>query len=235
MHEKKFHSRANTIHIPIPDPKPGSSGASAAGHNGSNEYRPDPTRADRIRNGSEKESSGGRHHGGSGRNGSASNNLSSSSMHNGSRLGNGHKASPAHLSGANGGGQPSKATRKGQLVIALYNYQGSELGDMTFEKGDVMEIVDDTDPDWWLAKNVKTGSQGHIPRNYVAFQSSIESQEWFFGDITRREAEDILAAHTNFKGTFLIRNSEQNPGGFALSIKDWDPERNFHVKHYKAS
>ena len=30
-----------------------------------------------------------------------------------------------------------------------------------------------------------------------------------------------------------MRTSEQNPGGFALSIKDWDPERNFHVKHYK--
>ncbi len=40
-------------------------------------------------------------------------------------------------------------------------------------------------------------------------------------------------AHTNTRGTFLIRESEQNPGGFALSIKDWDQERNFHVKHYK--
>ena len=31
-------------------------------------------------------------------------------------------------------------------MVALYNYQGSEHGDMTFVKGDVMEIVDDTDP-----------------------------------------------------------------------------------------
>ena len=40
-------------------------------------------------------------------------------------------------------------------------------------------------------------------------------------------------AHTNDRGTFLIRESEQNPGGFALSIKDYDPERTYHVKHYK--
>jgi tyrosine-protein kinase Src len=40
-------------------------------------------------------------------------------------------------------------------------------------------------------------------------------------------------AHTNARGTFLIRESEQNPGGFALSIKDWDQERSYHVKHYK--
>lgn len=40
-------------------------------------------------------------------------------------------------------------------------------------------------------------------------------------------------AHTNARGTFLIRESEQNPGGFALSIKDYDQERLYHVKHYK--
>ena len=51
-------------------------------------------------------------------------------------------------------GMPSK---KGSIVVALYNYQGSEHGDMTFVKGDIMEIVDDTDPDWWLAKNINGG------------------------------------------------------------------------------
>lgn len=40
-------------------------------------------------------------------------------------------------------------------------------------------------------------------------------------------------ASTNARGTFLIRESEQNPGGYALSIKDFDPERTYHVKHYK--
>lgn len=42
-----------------------------------------------------------------------------------------------------------------------------------------------------------------------------------------------ITTQTLVRGTFLMRTSEQNPGGFALSIKDWDPERNFHVKHYK--
>ena len=84
-----------------------------------------------------------------------------------------------------------------------------------------------------MARHLSTGEKGHIPRNYVAFQSSIESEEWFFGQISRREAEDLLMAHTNARGTFLIRESEQNPGGFALSIKDYDQERLYHVKHYK--
>jgi hypothetical protein len=33
----------------------------------------------------------------------------------------------------------------GQIVVALYTYQGSEsCGDMSFQKGDQMEIIDDT-------------------------------------------------------------------------------------------
>ena len=56
---------------------------------------------------------------------------------------------------------------------------------------------------------------------------------WYFGQISRREAEEYLMTHTNARGTFLVRESEQNPGGFALSIKDWDQERSYHVKHYK--
>lgn len=52
--------------------------------------------------------------------------------------------SPSHL--VHGGGtqpQPGRTIR-GQIVIALYTYQGSEHGDMSFQKGDKMEIIDDT-------------------------------------------------------------------------------------------
>ena len=47
-----------------------------------------------------------------------------------------------------GGGMAAAGMLKGRVVVALYTYQGSEFGDMTFSKGDQMEIVDDTDPDW---------------------------------------------------------------------------------------
>ena len=38
---------------------------------------------------------------------------------------------------------PATRSIRGQIVVALYTYQGSEFGDMTFKKGDMMEIVDD--------------------------------------------------------------------------------------------
>ena len=48
--------------------------------------------------------------------------------------------SPAHA-GSPGGLQ--NGGRK-EIVIALYSYQGSEFGDMSFQKGDRMEVLDKT-------------------------------------------------------------------------------------------
>lgn len=55
-------------------------------------------------------------------------------------------ASPSHHGLGVGGGVGVTQTRniRGQIVIALYTYQGSECGDMSFQKGDKMEIIDDT-------------------------------------------------------------------------------------------
>ena len=58
---------------------------------------------------------------------------------------------------------------------------------------------------------------------------------WFFGKISRREAEKLLLNGSDFaRGTFLVRNSEQTPGAYSLSIRDSDINKGGeHVKHYK--
>lgn len=38
---------------------------------------------------------------------------------------------------------------------------------------------------------------------------------------------------TNGRGTFLLRNSEQTTGAYSLSVRDWEAQKNDHVKHYK--
>lgn len=131
------------------------------GNNHSNDYRPDPTRADRIRSDEKLRNGEGRGVAGDGKKNGFRQQLSVS--HSPS-----HTPAPASGAGRN---------LKGRVVIALYTYQGSEFGDMSFNKGDHMEIIDDTDPDWWVARNQNTGETGHIPRNYVALLSSLESEE----------------------------------------------------------
>ena len=104
-----------------------------------NDYRPDPTGgrggADRIRS----DHNGRNGNGGLQRNPSGATNPVVASN------------SPAHLSSVNiqqpssaGMIMPTTRSIRGQIVVALYTYQGSEFGDMSFKKGDMMEIVDDT-------------------------------------------------------------------------------------------
>lgn len=56
---------------------------------------------------------------------------------------------------------------------------------------------------------------------------------WFFENVSRKEAEKLLLADENPRGTFLVRPSEHNPNGYSLSVKDWEEIREYHVKHYK--
>lgn len=36
-----------------------------------------------------------------------------------------------------------------RIVVALYNYNAREETDVSFVKGDRMEVIDDTESDWW--------------------------------------------------------------------------------------
>lgn len=122
---------------------------------------------------------------------------------------------------------------KGKVVVALYTYNARDDGDLSFRKGDRLQVLNDSDPDWWHAKQVNGPQTGYIPQNYVAFEKTVESEDWFFGKVSRKDAEKMLMLASNPRGTFLIRNSEQTTGAFSLSIRDFEPVKGEHVKHYK--
>ena len=71
----------------------------------------------------------------------------------------------------------SSSTSHLQIVIALYNYSAKDDGDLSFRKGDRLIILDNGDPDWWLAKHKATNQKGYIPRNYVVSEA-IETEEY---------------------------------------------------------
>ena len=53
-------------------------------------------------------------------------------------------------------------------VVALYSFNSGNPEELPFEKGDLMDIIDQPpdDPDWWEARK-GDGSTGLVPRNYV--------------------------------------------------------------------
>ena len=70
----------------------------------------------------------------------------------------------------------------------------------------------------------------HFDYNYTFFSFTCS---WFFGKISRREAEKLLLIGDLPQGSFLIRNSEQTDGAYSLSIRDWESNKGDLVKHYK--
>ena len=48
----------------------------------------------------------------------------------------------------------------------------------------------------------------------VLFDAKMMYFRWFFGSVTRKEAERHLLSKGNDVGTFLIRESETSPGVF---------------------
>lgn len=63
-------------------------------------------------------------------------------------------------------------------MVALYNYTARESTDVSFVKGDRMEVLDDSEPDWWKVLHLTTLQEGLIPWNFVAVERSVESEEW---------------------------------------------------------
>lgn len=120
---------------------------------------------------------------------------------------------------------------KGIMVfVALYDYDARTNEDLTFRKGERLQIIDNTDSDWWLAKSLTTYQEGYIPSNYVAPELSVNAQDWFFGKIKRADAEKKLLLPGNPSGTFLIRDSETMPGNYSLSIRDGESVRHYRIR-----
>lgn len=118
------------------------------------------------------------------------------------------------------------------IVIALYDYEAIHHEDLSFQKGDQMVVLEESG-EWWKARSLVTRKEGYIPSNYVARINSLETEEWFFKDISRKEAERQLLAPGNVLGSFMIRDSETTKGSYSLSVRDYDPQHRDTVKHYK--
>ncbi|KAL3072459.1 hypothetical protein niasHS_017433 [Heterodera schachtii] len=142
------------------------------------------------------------------------------SVAEGSKNGGGSSGSANAQQGTNGSGN--------NLFIALFDYNARTDDDLNFKKGEALEILNDFQGDWWYAKSLISGKCGFIPSNYVARESSIDAQPWYFGKLRRIDAEKLLMLGVNEHGAFLVRDSESRHNEFSLSVRDGEV-----VKHYR--
>ncbi|XP_077991885.1 tyrosine-protein kinase STK-like [Glandiceps talaboti] len=123
---------------------------------------------------------------------------------------------------------------KGNIFVALYSYEANAISndDLAFSKGDRLLILDKRDGDWLIARNLRTSEEGYVPSNFIAEEISMESKPWFFGDMTRKNAERKLKTPDNVLGTFLIREGQARKDTYSLSVLDGVFIEGYSVRHY---
>ncbi|XP_026314479.1 cytoplasmic protein NCK1 [Hyposmocoma kahamanoa] len=135
------------------------------------------------------------------------------------------------------------------IVVALYSFTSNNEQELSFEKGDRLEIIErpPSDPEWYRARDSR-GQVGLVPRNYLQeladyltqpysetteggarpmAGSGAAGRAWYYGAITRTHCDALLNQHGH-DGDFLIRDSETNVGDFSVSLKA--PGRNKHFR-----
>uniref|UniRef100_A0A4W4DWG1 Tyrosine-protein kinase n=2 Tax=Electrophorus TaxID=8004 RepID=A0A4W4DWG1_ELEEL len=124
------------------------------------------------------------------------------------------------------------ASLKEMVMVALYSYVAVKKTQLTFKKGEKFQILDKSG-EWWKAKSLSSGKEGLIPYNYLQVEESIDSKDFFFKSINRKDAERYLLAPANNPGAFLIRESETSTGCYSMSVRDLCTDGTDVVKHYK--
>ncbi|KAF2675281.1 SH3-domain-containing protein [Microthyrium microscopicum] len=52
-------------------------------------------------------------------------------------------------------------------AVALYNYPGTDAGDLPLDVNDHVSVLEYTNQEWWKGKSERTGQVGIFPRSYV--------------------------------------------------------------------
>ncbi|GJQ77519.1 hypothetical protein Trydic_g20908 [Trypoxylus dichotomus] len=129
-----------------------------------------------------------------------------------------------------GGATPGQdQSLRPKIVVALYNYDAMESGDLSLQKNAEYEVMDNSQEHWWKVRD-SLGNIGFIPSNYVRQKELIGLQQydWYVNYMSRQRTESLLKQEDK-EGCFVVRNSSTK-GLYTLSLYTKVPHP--HVKHY---
>ena len=100
--------------------------------------------------------------------------------------------------------------------VVLHDFDATDDSMLSIKKGELLLITSELNPDWTEAQNCRA-EKGWVPSAYIVQNNSLNRHDWYHGKISRNRAEYLLSSGIN--GSFLIRESESNPGQYSLSVR----------------
>ena len=65
-----------------------------------------------------------------------------------------------------------------KIVIALYDFIGTELEELSIAKGVEYQLLDTTNKQWWFVRN-RFGGEGFVPSNYVVEKPLVSEAPYY--------------------------------------------------------
>ncbi len=97
---------------------------------------------------------------------------------------------------------------------ALHNFKPNDTDELELVQNDGISLIRNYHNNRSLVKNLRTKYIGFVPTKYIApIMKNIESQEWFWSNVSRETSINFLKNPRNQLGSFLLRKSESSNKG----------------------
>merc|ERR1711962_316279 len=123
------------------------------------------------------------------------------------------------------GGRADYGSTDGEYIakqdVTIWSYidDGTNLRPHTIPEKTRVKVIEEN-PKWWKVECGKY--KGFASKHYFVHKDTKDPWErkpWYFGDMTREDAESLLGDTANPDGSFLIRHSDKNNGMMVLTLK----------------
>ncbi|XP_078411296.1 tyrosine-protein kinase Srms [Cetorhinus maximus] len=115
---------------------------------------------------------------------------------------------------------PELPPKPGLVYAALYDFEARSPEELSLKRGEKLRVIRDEGE--YLFAQKAAGSrvrvaEGLVPTNYVKVIENFTNEPWYFGNISRANAETLLQSEENQNGTFLVRKSETANSDYSIS------------------
>lgn len=114
------------------------------------------------------------------------------------------------------------STSESRKVRALYDFEAAEDNELTFLAGEIINILDDSDPNWWKGSNHR--GEGLFPSNFVTADLSVEPEQF-------TKLEQNNKKMVQFAEEVEVKTVKREPEVIEVEIDEKKMDRLLHLLH----